>query len=272
MQSDSSGAASPRVIVIGNEKGGSGKSTTAMHLIVALLYAGQRVAALDLDVRQATLNRYLENRNSFIERSGMALPVPTVRVAEAMNDAAAATGHVADLVAMLSADADVVVIDTPGSDSALCRVGHSWADLLITPLNDSFVDLDGLARVDPDSGAILRPGRYAEMVFEQKIVRARRGVRRALDWVALLNRLGQFETRNRQALDRSLQTLGRRIGFRIAPGLSERVIFRELFLDGLTLQDLRRAGLGTRLSLSHVAARQELRGLLQSAGLPNTGL
>ena len=71
--------AAPRVIVVGNEKGGSGKSTTAIHLTVALLMQGQRVGCLDLDARQATLARHLENRRAHAAARGIDLALPSFR-------------------------------------------------------------------------------------------------------------------------------------------------------------------------------------------------
>src|SRR5215467_14612543 len=65
------------VIVLGNEKGGSGKSTTAMHIAVALLKAGQRVATIDLDSRQKTFTKYVENRRAWARRARIDLEVPT---------------------------------------------------------------------------------------------------------------------------------------------------------------------------------------------------
>jgi chromosome partitioning protein len=50
--------------------------------------------------------------------------------------------------------------------------------------------------------------------------------------------------------------------------LSERVIYKELFLNGLTLLDLRRGGSGPSLTLSHVTARQEVRDLVAALNLP----
>src|ERR1700749_4640486 len=67
---------SAHVIVLGNEKGGSGKSTTAMHVAVALLKAGQRVATIDLDSRQKSFTHYVENRKAWAERTKLALEVP----------------------------------------------------------------------------------------------------------------------------------------------------------------------------------------------------
>lgn len=263
----------PRVIVVGNEKGGSGKSTTAMHVISALMHAGHRVGSLDLDARQATLSHYLENRRQFAERTGVRLLMPDHRAIlpsqEVNRDAADARDRdaVAEAMAALGARAGYVVIDTPGSASALSRAGHSWADLLLTPMNDSFIDLDMLATVDADSYRILRPSAYAEMVWEQRKTRAARDGGR-IDWFVMRNRMAQLDSHNRQAVAQALEALSKRIGFQFVPGFSERVIFRELFLEGLTLLDMKEPDAGVRMSMSHVAARQEVRGLLEGLGLP----
>lgn len=252
------------VIVLGNEKGGSGKSTTAMHVIVSLLLEQRRVGCLDLDVRQATLSRYLANRREFCRRGGVRLPMPEQITVE--------TGDVAGLdaaIADLKARSDVLVIDCPGSDTPLSRRAHAMADTLITPLNDSFIDFDVLAHVDADSIKVVRPSHYAEMVWEQRKQRALE--RRApIDWIVMRNRLSALDARNKRDLAHALETLAQRIGFRIAPGFGERVIFRELFLKGLTLLDLRDPSTGTGLTMSHVAARQEVRALLQALRLPLT--
>jgi chromosome partitioning protein len=251
------------VIVLGNEKGGSGKSTTAMHLIVGLLLERRRVGCLDLDLRQATLSRYLANRAAFCQRGGVRLATPDQielgidATAEALDEA---------LVA-LKARNDVVVVDCPGSDTPLSRRVHAMADTLITPLNDSFIDFDVLARVDAEGVKVVRPSHYAEMVWEQRKRRALE--RRApIDWIVMRNRLSALGARNKRDIEHALETLAQRVGFRIAPGFGERVIFRELFLKGLTLLDLRERGAGGGLTMSHVAARQEVRGLLQALKLP----
>ncbi len=263
------------ILVIGNEKGGSGKSTTVMHIIAALLRSGFKVAALDLDARQATLSRYLENRQNTMVRREVTLPLPvleailpsknpTVEGAKAEDETA-----VADAVARLTAQNDVLVIDTPGSDSFLSRAGHSYADLLVTPINDSFVDLDVIAHVNPENLEISQLSQYAQMVFEQKMARAKRtGSNKTFDWVVLRNRMGQLDSKNQKAMDQAVGALSKRVGFRLVPGFSERVIFRELFLEGLTLLDLKEAGLQRRLSMTHVAARQEVRNMIQAIGLP----
>jgi chromosome partitioning protein len=263
----------PHVIVLGNEKGGSGKSTTTMHVIVALLRDGWRVGSLDLDARQGTLSRYLENRNA--TAAELDLPMPTHRhlARSAADSALTARSEEADRFAAVMAelaDNDFVVIDTPGSDSHLSRLGHARADTLVTPLNDSLLDLDLLARFDAEGKKILGPSIYAEMVWEQKKARALADGG-SIDWIVMRNRLSHLDARNKRRIGKLLDELSKRIGFRLAPGFSERVIFRELFARGLTLFDLRQKGTGVSLTFSHLAARQEVRGLLEAIGLPEAG-
>jgi chromosome partitioning protein len=252
----------PHVIVLGNEKGGSGKSTTAMHVIVSLLSEQRRVGCLDLDIRQATLSRYLANRAEFCRRGGVRLAMPDQIVIEQAD-----TVVLDCAVAELKSRNDVLVIDCPGSDTPLSRRAHAMADTLITPLNDSFIDFDVLAHVDADSIKVVRPSHYAEMVWEQRKQRALER-RPPIDWIVMRNRLSALDARNKRDLAHALDMLAQRIGFRIAPGFGERVIFRELFLKGLTLLDLRDPAAGTNMTMSHVAARQEVRGLLQALRLP----
>jgi chromosome partitioning protein len=261
------------VLVIGNEKGGSGKSTTALHVAVALMTEGARVATLDLDARQGTLSRYLENRAGFAERRGVDLPMPRHAsvVLSTLNDRQSAE---ADERARLEAAlepavgaADFVIIDTPGSDTYLSRLAHTWADTLLTPLNDSFIDLDLLARIDPDTLRIARPSIYAEAVWKQRQLRAMQGGH-PVDWIVMRNRLSSLAARNKRDMASVIETLSKRIGFRVAAGLSERVIYKELFLRGLTLLDLKRGSGGPSLTLSHVAARQEVRDLVAALNLP----
>jgi len=255
-----------RIIVVGNEKGGCGKSTVAMNLLVALMDLGALVGSIDLDVRQATLSRYIENRQRRIERSGRPLPLPDHKVVRATADPAADEARFLAILDQMTGTHDVVVIDTPGSDQLLSRLGHSFADILVTPLNDSFIDLDVLGTVDPDSMKITRPSHYSEMVWEAKKARVLRGEKAMVDWVVLRNRLSHLDARNKRKMEGVLAELSRRVGFRQISGLGERVIYRELFLEGLTLLDLGK-GAGVEMSLSHVAARQELRQLVDALGL-----
>ena len=255
------------VLVIGNEKGGSGKSTTALHIAVALMNDGARVATIDLDARQGTLTRYIENRAAYARRTASDLPMPSPTAVPASGDAADEKARFEAALEPAVTRTDYVVIDTPGSDTHLSRLAHTWADTLLTPLNDSFIDLDLLARVDPETLKIVRPSVYAEAVWKQRQIRAVQGAR-PVDWIVMRNRLSSLAARNKRDMGTVIEALARRIGFRVAAGLSERVIYRELFLSGLTLLDLKRGGAGPSLTMSHVAARQEVRDLVAALNLP----
>lgn len=261
------------VIVTGNEKGGSGKTTTTMHLIVALLRLGFKVGTMDIDSRQRTLSRYMENRRQTITKQGVSLPESNHLVIQkspfnlqedAEQDECERFTQGAE---KLMAENDFVIIDSPGNDTYLSRLAHSYADTVITPINDSFVDLDVLANVDGTTLKVIRPSIYSEMVWEQKLQRAKRD-KGSIDWIVMRNRLSNIDARNKRFMTQVLTELSRRIGFRVAPGFSERVIFRELFLQGLTVLDVMDAGGSTSVSISHVAARQEVRDLLKTLQIP----
>lgn len=265
---------SAHVIVLGNEKGGSGKSTTAMHIAVALMKAGQRVATIDLDSRQKTFTHYIDNRRDWSKRAKVALDLPAhysvaraagLRVDENETLEFAAF---AQAVVAIEHSHDFVVIDTPGTDNYLMRLAHSMADTLITPLNDSFLDFDVLGTIDPTTFSVTGASHYAEMVREAR--RQRRMVDGGLtDWIVLRNRLSTLGSRNKRLVGEGLQELGLQLGFRAADGFAERVVYRELFPRGLTaLDELDENVLGVRPNLSHVTARQEVMSLLESLKLP----
>ena len=260
------------IIVVGNEKGGSGKSTTCMHVGTALARLGFRVGALDLDLRQKSFGRYVENRRAYMARMGLSLPSPDYRdlpeiAAEALQPGENAfDARLAAAIAEMERETDFIVIDCPGSHTRLSQVAHSLADTLITPLNDSFVDFDLLARVDPETGRVKGPSIYSEMVWNARQLRAQAGLK-PIDWIVLRNRLGAQQMHNKKKVGTALEELSKRIGFRVAPGFSERVIFRELFPRGLTLLDLRDTGVD-QLNLSNIAARQEVRDLMTELRLP----
>jgi chromosome partitioning protein len=242
------------VIVLGNEKGGTGKSTVAVHLAVALAGEGRRVVLHDLDERQKTSARWLENRRRTAEKHGLQIPLPEWRVLKPGEDPAEAVRSEAGAT---------LIFDTPGRDSPEARAALALADTLITPMNDSFIDFDLIGEVDPDSYRVTRPSFYSETIWKARQARARADGT-SVDWVVLRNRLSTLEARNRRRVGAALDELSRRVGFRIAPGLSERVIYRELFPKGLTLLDVDQLG---ELSMSHVAARAEIRELLASLRL-----
>ena len=260
------------IIVVGNEKGGSGKSTTCMHVATALVRMGHRVGALDLDLRQRSFGRYIENRQAYARREGLDLPCPDYRDLPEVDQASLAAGEnvydrrLSAAVAGFEKDADFIIIDCPGSHTRLSQVAQTLADTLITPLNDSFIDFDLLARVDPDTSRVIGPSIYSEMVWNARQLRARAGLT-PIDWIVVRNRLGAQQMHNKRKVGGALDQLSKRIGFRVAPGFSERVIFRELFPRGLTLLDLKDVGV-ERLNISNVAARQELRDLMRELKLP----
>jgi chromosome partitioning protein len=254
------------IIVLGSGKGGTGKSTTAMHLIASLLYRGDKVGSIDLDSFQRTLSRYLENRERLNAHQGLDLPVPDHVSA---SDWDTRTKSFEMHLARLARSCDYVVIDTPGSDTDLSRAAHRRADTVITPINDSFLDLDVLAVVDDESGKILRLGPYAEIAVEAREHRAARH-HRPPKWIVLRNRLSNLPARNKQRMADTLEHLSGELDFQNGLGLTDRVIYRELFPLGLTLLDLHKKPAGITFSMSHVAARQELRALMEQIEPPRT--
>ncbi len=269
------GGRRPHVVVVGNEKGGSGKSTTAMHLTVSLLKRGFRVGTIDLDARQGSFSRYIENRLSYIEATGRELPCPEHRRIYSSTRDIQEVAEQEEKQSLQTAWAaldnnDFIVIDTPGSDSSLSRLGHIMADTLVTPLNDSFLDMDMLGRVELDGeDYYLSPSVYSQMVWEQRQKRAMDRLP-PMDWIVMRNRLSHINARNKKDIGHLLEQLSKRLRFRTAPGFGERVVFRELFPKGLTLLDLgdSKGDEAMSMSLSHVAARQELRQLLEVLNLP----
>ncbi|MCB1475651.1 MAG: AAA family ATPase [Rhodobiaceae bacterium] len=268
------GHRSTHVIVIGNEKGGSGKSTTAMHVIVHLLKSGQRVGCIDLDSRQLSLSRYLENRQRWSDLRGLNLEMPAWRTvpkgeSHSVREIEAEEFNAfSEAVSGLEGKVDFLVIDTPGHDSFLMRLAHAMADTLITPVNDSFVDLDVLGRVDPVTSEIVGISHYSKMVREAR--RKRRFVDdKLLDWVVLRNRLTMLSSHNQNNVRGALEELAVQIGYRLGVGISERVVFKAFFPKGLTaLDNIDEQNLGERPNMSHLAARQEIRDLIATLRLP----
>ena len=253
----------PHRIVFANEKGGTGKSTTAVHVAVALAFQGAKVAALDLDTGQATFFRYCENRVATQERRGVTLAGPVFDkcggdTVEALEEEAA----------RISEGADFLLFDTPGRDDPFARHVAASADTLVTPMNDSFVDFDLIGQVDAETFKVRKLSFFAELIWEARMKRSRMTIeqqRPEMDWIVVRNRTGHVEARNQARLHKALSEMPKRVGFRVTQGLSERVIYRELFPSGLTLLDKGHLG---ELGTSHLVARQELRALVKTLSLP----
>lgn len=261
----------PYIIVFGNEKGGTGKSTAAMHVMVYLLRLDFKVGCIDVDARQGTLSRYIENRIRYNQTNKERLPIPNhislqkANFEDVKQNEADEKERFSQALFDLS-DCDFIVIDTPGNDTYFSRLAHSYADTIITPLNDSFIDLDMLVRLNSNDPNNLRPSVYSEMIWEQKKNRLMRD-KQPIDWIVMRNRLTNLYAKNKEEMYKILTALSRRVGYRLVTGFSERVIFRELFVQGLTLLDLQEVGIP--LSMSHVAARQEIRSILDMLQLPH---
>jgi chromosome partitioning protein len=270
--------ADPAVIVVGNEKGGAGKSTLAIHIVCGLLHAGRRVAIIDLDLRQRSMSRFFANRAAWMTGNHQILPMPVEPdmgdgKALARADEQEQLARFQTALAQARTEADVILIDTPGGDTLLSRTAHGLADQIVTPMNDSFVDFDLLGQIDPVTLDLLKPSIYSESVWEARKHRAiTEGRQASIDWIVVVNRMAVAAARNRQRLEDRMEKLSRRVGFRIGPGLRDRVIYRELFPFGLTVADLSNEVRPVAVSLAHVAARQEMRNLMLALGLDGSAL
>jgi chromosome partitioning protein len=263
-----------RVIVVANEKGGSGKSTIAVNVAIALLRSGQSVATIDLDCRQRSFTHYFDNRLAWAEQRGIDLPTPTHVCFDDQfespetQDEAAGRAALTGLVGSLAENHAAIVIDTPCQNNFLMRQAHVLADTLITPLNDSFVDLDVLANVDPETYRVTGTSHYADIVEEARRERRRTG-KPDIDWIVLRNRLTHVPSRNKRFVGEALDELSRRLGFRCVEGLAERVVYREFYPRGLTAVDeLNATTLGSRPTMSHATAQLEVQGLLAALLAP----
>ncbi|HVW91527.1 MAG TPA: division plane positioning ATPase MipZ [Devosia sp.] len=262
------------VIVVGNEKGGSGKSTTAFHLAIYLLYQGYKLATIDVDSRQQTLTNYVRNRRNWAQARGITVPhsthyhLPLSRGDSIRENQKLEFDLFRQAVSEIEGHADFLVIDTPGFDTHLTRLAHSMADTLVTPVNDSLIDLDVLAHVDPATGEPRELSHYARLVQRARTERlAIDG--QTIDWVLVRNRISMLASRSQRMVQSSLDKIALRLGARLADGIAERVIFRSLFPTGLTVFDpLDPELLGGLPSNSHVSARQEYANLVSALHLP----
>lgn len=255
------------IILFGNEKGGSGKTTYAVHTIVSLLNMGKTVSSIDLDERQQSLSRYIENRRKTRDQGGINFPLP--EHFQISNQAS--TKHALDyqdIMLALISDLDCydyIVIDAPGSNTTISRFAHAHADTVVTPINSSFVDIDLLGKVDAHSLDIIEEGVYSKMYVEERERRRVTGKQEA-EWIVVHSRYSMSETLNRRNVDFALKCIAKHLNFRVINGFTERSVFKELFLHGLTLLD---AELTKQIKItpSTIAARQEIRRFLTNLHL-----
>jgi chromosome partitioning protein len=262
------------VILFGNQKGGSGKSTLAMHIAVALLQSGQRVTTIDLDYEQRTLTRYIENRRITASDERSVLEIPEHLCIDDLSHRGTKWSDtdrinaLSEVLRSYQSVSDFILIDTPGNGSPLTVFAHGLADTVITPVNDSFVDLDVIFSMGPTPEKTLKPSRYAETI--QKAFEARRTVsKRDPDWIVVRNRISPLSSRNEKGIVQALDTLVNRGKLRATSGLVERVVYREFFPLGLTTFDsFATSHVGVKPNVSHVLARLEVRQLIATLGLP----
>lgn len=262
------------VILLGNQKGGSGKSTLSMHIAVALLQGGHRVASIDLDYEQCTLTRYIENRRMTAKAGRYTLLSPEHICIDDLSHRGVKWSDsdrinaLSEVLRSYESVYDFILIDTPGNGSSLTVFAHGLADTVITPVNDSFVDLDVIFSMGPTPDTILKPSRYAETI--QRALEARRAIsKRDPDWIVVRNRISPLSSRNERGVVQAIETLAKRGNFRTVSGLVERVVYREFFPLGLTTFDsFETSQVGVKPNVSHVLARLEVRQLVSALGLP----
>jgi chromosome partitioning protein len=263
----------PFVLVFANEKGGTGKSTLSFHAIVSLLRCGYVVGSIDADVRQGTLSRYLENRAASVGASRdtdqQPLPMPD-HVRLSADPAPGGIESAAEAQAVLAgfSGCDFVVIDTPGTVNSLTAFGVANADTLVSPINDSYVDIDVIAELNMAKREVVGPSQFTRLVWEASNRRIAEGLP-PTDWMVLRNRLTHIESRNKRDIADLMQNLASRIEFRSAAGFGERAVYRELFHSGLTVMDTPQNS-AHPLSPSHSAAAQEMAALLREIGVAET--
>jgi chromosome partitioning protein len=254
------------IVVIGNEKGGSGKSTTAMQTAIGLMRLGYKIGTIDLDARQGTLTRMLSNRFETIKRTSYDYPSPLHFPIEKHKGTTTREQEQKDrdflmmALAELSSIVDFIIIDTPGSDSYLSHLAHAQADLILTPLSLTQFDTDVLFHLDPDTGKILRPAIYTHVILN-----ARKAAQRPIQWLVMLNRLNpdRQKTHYEDSLEESLKSGQEPYDFTLIKGFSERPIFHTLFAKGLSLLDVRQDD-QLPLTPDLLIARQEIRCVLKA--------
>lgn len=241
------------VIVIGNIKGGSGKTTTAMHLVTSLMRRkiGDRflkVGCLDTDVDQLSFQKFLKSRERWAQKTGREIDFPVYRQLKKSTlnevekrESAELQSFLAVLESLTKTEGcDVVVIDTPGSNTWYSRLAHSAADTLITPFNCSMLDLDLVAEYDatrPWPESYIGPSRYTQLVWEAWKTRDTLGMTPS-KWFFIMNRFNPDTIIEKTDPYFHMFKLAEQLDAKASPGIPEREVFSKLWPYGLTLFDL----------------------------------
>lgn len=253
------------IITISNEKGGTGKSTISMHLAIKLMQEGFSVATFDLDGRQGSLSKYIENRHKYCENHNLILPTPTnIRVTPEDNYylIPQAREKLAKQIYEAATQYDALILDTPGTKNYLFEEAHKFCDTVITPISDSLMDLNVLADIDFESDKVRQPGHYANFIWDTKKYLAARG-KSYLNWIVIGNKLSTYNSKNKANVFSYLEKIAKLYGFRFSHGLRDRVIYKELFLEGLTVLDMQEESLKMKMTISHLAAKREIKALAE---------
>ena len=256
-----------KLIVFGNEKGGSGKTTTAFHVAIVLVKSDCKVLAIDADIRQQSFTRYLENRKRGALEDKLELEVPEIMSLskEEISAIEEDSSKLKKIIADKKQEFDYVIVDTPGHYNNLSKFFHEQADIIVTPINDSFLDVELLGQVNGDNLSDSKAGIYSDMVFNCKKHRALTD-KKEIDWYVIRNRISGTSTKNMQRVEEAVNNLSVKYGFKALSGFGDRVIFKELFLDGLTLSDVGKSP-KVKMNISLIAARQELRNIIESINI-----
>ena len=166
------------VLAVTGQKGGTGKTTTAVNLSAALAELGRRVLLIDLD-GQGSASRWLGaadsgaalldvlrtgGRLADIARPSSVPGVDVVPCGSMFGDGALVAEGVlrAELVAAIDGArdlADVVVIDCPPSLGEVALVALNAADGVIAPIDPAALSLDALPRLLSTLGIVQRQRR-----------------------------------------------------------------------------------------------------------------
>jgi chromosome partitioning protein len=217
------------IVVVGSIKGGTGKSTIALHLATLAMQENYDVYTYDMDFPQFSFERFFRNRkNSNLPVWKRHLSFKDFTQIPDMNEEG------------------LHIIDTPGRyDQDLINI-HKRADVIITPVNDSFIDIDTLMEVDRERWGKL--GSYYELIFENK-----KNKPDSL-WLVVRSRSSTLNSLHKKDMESRLEDLSRKLDFKLLQGLKERTIFRELFAKGQTVFDLK-----NKLAISQLAAKMEIK-------------